>query len=184
MRGGERKVSSRVTGPRRIVIHRPGGHDRLSLERFEPGPRAQGQVRIAVEAIGLNYADCVARMGLYASAAKYVGWPLVPGFEVAGRVLEADPASAFAVGDEVVAVTRFGGYTTVLDVPEHQVLAKPVLGSGAQLSMATFRPVGPRSATPTSSSAGWTPPAFWAGRWRYIRPRRGGRCWRWPRIWG
>lgn len=114
-----------------MVIHRPGGYERLSLEPFDPGPRPAGHVRVEVEAIGVNYADCVARMGLYASAAKYVGWPLVPGFEVAGRVLEADDASAHRVGDAVVAVTRFGGYATVLDVPAHQVVRAPrVPGEG------------------------------------------------------
>jgi NADPH:quinone reductase-like Zn-dependent oxidoreductase len=120
-----------MSAARRIVIHRPGGYERLVIERFEPGPRAPGTVRIDVAAIGVNYADCVARMGLYASAAKYVGWPLVPGFEVAGVVREAGLDAHVQAGDEVIAVTRFGGYTTVLDVAAHQVFAKP-----ARLSLA------------------------------------------------
>jgi NADPH:quinone reductase-like Zn-dependent oxidoreductase len=117
-----------VTAPRRVIVRRPGGYERLAIEPFEPGPRPPGHVRIAVDAIGVNYADCVARMGLYASAAKYVGWPLVPGFEVAGRVEALDaPTDALAVGDAVVAVTRFGGYATVIDVPAHQVRRVPIV---------------------------------------------------------
>ena len=70
----------------KVVIHHPGGHDRLRIEQhpdLSPGP---GEVLVAVEAIGVNYADCVVRMGLYTSAEEYVGWPITPGFEVAGRV--------------------------------------------------------------------------------------------------
>jgi NADPH:quinone reductase-like Zn-dependent oxidoreductase len=127
---------------RRIVIGRPGGYDRLRLERFEPGPRPAGHVRIAVESIGVNYADCVARMGLYESAKKYVGWPLVPGFEVAGTVVDLDGPWALARGAKVVAVTRFGGYASVLDVPEHQVLPVPhVLGRAVGTREAAGLPV-------------------------------------------
>ena len=71
---------------RRVVIDKPGGYERLRLEDArdpEPGP---GEVRVAVQAIGVNYADCVIRMGLYSSAKQYVGWPITPGFEVAGTV--------------------------------------------------------------------------------------------------
>ena len=140
--------------PRRIVIHRPGGHDRLRIEPFELGTRAPGHVRIQADAIGVNYADCVARMGLYASAAKYVGWPLVPGFEVAGRVLEHDAASAWRVGDEVVAVTRFGGYATQLDVPEHQVFPRPRVGSGSGSGAGSGLGLGLGSGSGSGSGAG------------------------------
>jgi len=138
---------------RRVIIDRPGGYDRLRVERFEPGHRRAGHVRIAVEAIGVNYADCVARMGLYASAAKYVGWPLVPGFEVAGHVAEADPSSPLREGDPVVAVTRFGGYATVLDVPAHQAMPFPSTP-------------GP---TPTMASAAGLPTAY-ATAWYALFP--------------
>ncbi|MEQ1440135.1 zinc-binding dehydrogenase [Fontimonas sp. SYSU GA230001] len=71
---------------RKIVIHRLGGYERLQIENGPdpvPGP---GEVRVAVSHIGVNYADCVVRMGLYASARALVGWPITPGFEVAGTV--------------------------------------------------------------------------------------------------
>jgi len=76
---------------RKVVIHRPGGYERLALEEAaspEPGP---GELRIDVAAIGVNYADCVIRMGLYASARELVGWPITPGFEVAGVVSAVGP---------------------------------------------------------------------------------------------
>ena len=111
---------------RKVVIHSPGGHERLTVvdaERSSPGP---GEVRIAVRAIGVNYADCVVRMGLYASAKEFVGWPITPGFEVAGVVdAVGEGVTEVAVGAEVVAVTRFGGYATALCVPVRQVFAAP-----------------------------------------------------------
>jgi NADPH:quinone reductase-like Zn-dependent oxidoreductase len=107
------------------VIHRPGGYARLRLESAPepvPGP---GEVRVAVRAIGVNYADCIVRMGLYASAREYVGWPITPGFEFAGTIDAAGPGSTWSCGQPVFGVTRFGGYATRVVVPQHQVFARP-----------------------------------------------------------
>jgi synaptic vesicle membrane protein VAT-1 len=110
----------------RIVIHRAGGYEELKLETAPtPEPRS-GEVRIDVRAIGVNYADVVVRMGLYASAREYVGWPITPGFEVSGTVgALGDGVTDLRVGDPVVAVTRFGGYSSQVVVPRHQVFRKP-----------------------------------------------------------
>jgi NADPH:quinone reductase-like Zn-dependent oxidoreductase len=69
-----------------IVIHGPAGYDRLCIEQYADLVAGPGEVLVDVEAIGINYADCVTRMGLYASAKQYVGFPVTPGFEVAGHV--------------------------------------------------------------------------------------------------
>lgn len=110
----------------KVVIHRPGGHDRLCIEQhpdLSPGP---GEVLVAVEAIGVNYADCVTRMGLYASAKHYVGFPITPGFEVTGRVAAIGPGvSDLQAGTEVMAVTRFNGYATQVVVRREQVFPRP-----------------------------------------------------------
>ena len=111
---------------RRVLIHRAGGYERLVVTQVAGDPVGPGQVRIAVEAAGVNYADCIVRMGLYSSAKKYVGWPITPGFEVAGTVVEVgDGVDDLSEGDPVMAVTRFGGYTDSLVVPRHQVFARP-----------------------------------------------------------
>ncbi len=71
---------------------------------------AAGQVRIAVEGFGLNYADVVARNGLYQDAPPM---PSVLGYEVVGRVDALGAAiDSLAVGQRVTALTRFGGYAT------------------------------------------------------------------------
>jgi NADPH:quinone reductase-like Zn-dependent oxidoreductase len=117
---------------RKVVIHAAGGYQQLRIEAH-PDPRpGPGEVAIAAEACGVNYADCVVRMGLYASAKKYVGWPITPGFEVAGTIAEVGAGvDGWRIGDRVLAVTRFGGYASRLVVPAHQVFALP-----ARFSMA------------------------------------------------
>ena len=74
--------------PRRVVIRRPGRHHRLELAHFAPPPPGPGELRVAVHAVGVNFADSLVRMGVYGPARRLVGWPITPGFEVAGTVEE------------------------------------------------------------------------------------------------
>src|SRR5512139_847033 len=109
---------------RKVVVHRAGGYDRLVLEELpDPAPRP-GEVLVATEAVGVNYADCVVRMGLYASARELVGWPITPGFEFAGRVAAVGAGvTDLAVDAPVLGVSRFGAYATHVVVPRSQVFA-------------------------------------------------------------
>jgi len=111
---------------KKVVIHRPGGYEQLRIEEhadLQPGP---DEVLIEVAAIGVNFADCVTRMGLYASAKHYVGYPITPGFEVSGTVLSCGTdVTSCTPGASVLAVTRFGGYTTQLCVKQSQVFPLP-----------------------------------------------------------
>jgi NADPH:quinone reductase-like Zn-dependent oxidoreductase len=111
---------------RRIVVRRPGGHDRLAIEEAPDREPGRGEVALAVEAIGINYADCLTRMGLYAPAREYGGFPVTPGFEVAGTVTAIGPeVEGTAAGARVMAVTRFGGYATRLVIPSERVFPLP-----------------------------------------------------------
>src|SRR6266852_4795080 len=104
---------------RKIVVHRLGSPARLRLEDCEAPIPKQGEVLINVQAAGVNFADCVTRMGLYRSSWELVGWPLTPGFEVAGTVAAVgDGVSAFAIGERILAVTMFGGYAEAVAVPQ------------------------------------------------------------------
>jgi NADPH:quinone reductase-like Zn-dependent oxidoreductase len=118
---------------KKVVIRTAGSYDRLRFEELpDPSPRPDELV-IDVRAIGINYADVIVRMGLYSSAREFVGWPITPGFEVSGVVERCgERVEAFKPGDEVVAVTLFGGYATKLCVNEVYVFPKPVSLSYAQ----------------------------------------------------
>lgn len=108
-----------MRGVRKVSIGRPGGYSRLEIVDAEDPTPAPGEVAIDVEASGVNFADCVIRMGFYESQKKLVGWPITPGFEVSGRI------SGGAPGAEVLAVTRFGGYASRVVVPASQVFPLP-----------------------------------------------------------
>jgi NADPH:quinone reductase-like Zn-dependent oxidoreductase len=108
---------------RAVVIPAYGGPDVLELqERPEPS-LAPGHVRVAVAAAGVNFADTMARTGMYPDAPKP---PMVVGYEVAGTVAElGEGAAGLAVGDRVMAATRFGGYAEQVVVPAGDVVALP-----------------------------------------------------------
>jgi NADPH:quinone reductase-like Zn-dependent oxidoreductase len=85
-----------------------------------PGP---DQLRIRVRASGINFADILARKGLYPDAPKL---PCVVGYEVSGVVDALGPGVAAGwQGREVFALTRFGGYADTVVVPVQQVFDKP-----------------------------------------------------------
>lgn len=76
---------------RAVQVKGFGGVDQLELVEL-PDPQPQpGQVRIRVEASGLNYADVMQREGLYPSGPKP---PFIPGLEAAGVVEEGDSLPA------------------------------------------------------------------------------------------
>jgi len=111
---------------RRIVIERPGGFNALRLIEEplpEPGP---DEVIIASAACGVNYADGIVRMGLYASAKKLHGYPITPGFEVAGTVeAVGGNVERWQIGDEVIGLSLFGGYASHVRLPADGVFDKP-----------------------------------------------------------
>jgi NADPH:quinone reductase-like Zn-dependent oxidoreductase len=109
-----------------------------SLERLErrdeplpePGP---GEARVRVEAIGLNFADLFAAQGLYSATPR---GSFIPGLECAGVVEAlgsgAGSDSRLAVGDRVIALTRFGAYATALNAGVAYLRPVPPGWSAAQ----------------------------------------------------
>jgi len=100
-------------------IDRAGSLDRLRLQSEtlpDPGP---GEARVAVHAVGLNFADIFACLGLYSATPK---GPFVPGLEFSGVVEAVGPPVAGGAagatvkpGDRVFGLTRFGGYATLMN---------------------------------------------------------------------
>lgn len=108
----------------KIVIERPGGPHRLQIKEFPvPTPR-NNEVLIEVSAAGVNFADVFIRLGLYKSAKEFVGWPITPGFEFSGKVIQRGrDVSGPAEGTPVFGVTLFGAYASHLCVPREQVFS-------------------------------------------------------------
>lgn len=110
---------------RAIVIPKHGPPEVLE-ERDLPdrhlGPK---DVRVRVEAAGVNFADLMARVGLYPDAPKEL--PYAPGYEVAGVVEEvgARVEPPLVPGARVVAATRFWGYADRVRTPSYTVAPIP-----------------------------------------------------------
>lgn len=108
---------------RQVFITRVGGPEVLQVrEAPNPAPKL-GEVAIAVKAAGINFADIMARKGLYPDAPKL---PCVVGYEYAG-VIDAlgEGVKDFTLGQRVLALTRFNGYTDYGCVPAQQVFPMP-----------------------------------------------------------
>jgi NADPH:quinone reductase-like Zn-dependent oxidoreductase len=108
---------------RAIVITKHGGPSVLQVQEQPDPALGAGEVRIDVAAAGINFADVMARIGLYPDAPKT---PCVVGYEVAGTVLElGDGVEGLSVGERVFASTQFGGYASQVVVPADNVVALP-----------------------------------------------------------
>lgn len=115
---------------RQAVIPRHGSPDVFDLRESPDPVPAQGEVRIRVRAVGINFADILARLGLYPDAPKP---PLVVGYEVAGHIDGiGESVTGFHEGDRVLALTRFGGYADVVTVPAARAFHFPDTLSDAE----------------------------------------------------
>ncbi|MGO9628311.1 MAG: synaptic vesicle VAT-1 family membrane protein [Xanthobacteraceae bacterium] len=108
---------------RQIWITKAGTPEVLQVrEALDPEPKS-GEVRIRVEASGVNFADILGRLGIYPDLPPI---PVVPGYEISGRVDSVGAGvDASWVGRDVFALTRFGGYADVVCVPVGQVFDRP-----------------------------------------------------------
>jgi len=94
----------------------------------------ENDVMIEVECFGLNYAEVMARNGLYKAAPKI---PCVLGYEVVGTVCEiGSKVTSIQTGKRVVAFTRFGGYSEYVVTPQNAVSEIENMDAGVACSIA------------------------------------------------
>lgn len=100
-----------------------GSRSRLQWKSEELPPLQDHEVTIEVKAIGLNFADIFAVWGLYGATPKE---PFIPGLEYAGVVQAVGKGvDQVKVGDSIMGVTRFGAYTTHLNIDQRYVMPLP-----------------------------------------------------------
>jgi NADPH:quinone reductase-like Zn-dependent oxidoreductase len=100
-----------------------------ALERRLPPP-ASGEVRVAIEAAGVAYADIMIRQGVYAG----VSLPVTPGYDFVGRVEAVGPGvTDLAIGQRVAGVTVSGSYATRRNVNAQWLAPAPEGADAAKL---------------------------------------------------
>lgn len=110
-------------GMRALLCRAWGDPESLELAEVEaplPGP---GEVAIAVEAAGVNFADTLIIRGKYQEKPAF---PFAPGLEVAGTIAQlGEGVTAFQVGQPVMAVPGYGGFAEVAIAKASDVFARP-----------------------------------------------------------
>jgi NADPH:quinone reductase-like Zn-dependent oxidoreductase len=121
--------------PERVIFRKHGEVDVLELDTFVSRAPAAHQIRVRVAYAGVNYADVIARRGFYKWAPPL---PTCVGFEISGVVVECgSDVVTHRVGDRVLAVVRFGGYSTEVTIDADRAWTVP---EGKSLAQAAALP--------------------------------------------
>lgn len=97
------------------------GNLRMATEELPAPP--PGEVTVAIKAIGLNFADVSVALGLYSATPKGV---FTPGLEYAGTIAAVgEGVTNVKPGDRIMGITRFGGYSTCLNIGAEYVVPLP-----------------------------------------------------------
>jgi len=105
------------------MIPKSGSIDNLKLVEEELPSPGDNEVTVKIKAIGLNFADVFTIFGLYQAAPK---GSFVPGLEYSGIIKDVGPGvKNRKAGDKVMGISRFGAYTTHLNIEEDYVIPIP-----------------------------------------------------------
>ncbi|MCL6494738.1 MAG: zinc-binding dehydrogenase [Ignavibacterium sp.] len=105
------------------LIPKAGNLKNLKLIPDELMNPKSNEVTIQIKAIGLNFADVFCIQGLYKAAPKE---NLIPGLEFSGVVInKGESVTEFNIGDKVIGVTKFGAFTTHINLNKHYLMKLP-----------------------------------------------------------
>ncbi len=103
-----------MTNRQSYRITKAGSFKKLRLVDETLNPPLPGEVQVQVKCIGLNFADIFAILGLYSATPA---GSFIPGLEYAGEIIAlGDGVTDFTVGDRIMGVTRFGAYTSHINI--------------------------------------------------------------------
>ena len=118
-----------------VLIQKGNAQNAFEKRAIELNEPANNEVLIEVESFGLNYADVMARNGLYREAPPM---PCVIGYEVVGKVTKVgENASSNWIGKRVVAFCRFGGYSKHVITNETAIVEIDDMNAGDALALCT-----------------------------------------------
>ena len=111
-----------------VRFHRLGGPEVLQIEEIPDRALKEGELRVRIEAIGLNRAEQMYRAGVYLQTPVL---PSLNGCEASAIVMELGPGvSGFSVGEPISIIPNFslndyGVYAEVAVVPAYAVVKRP-----------------------------------------------------------
>ncbi len=105
-----------------VFITKPGGPGVVQVKEKLLPQLMDNQALVRVHAAGINYADVIARSGLYPDAPKF---PFVPGYEFAGTVEKTQKTTHIKPSDKVLGLTLFGAQAQYIAVKEDQLFPIP-----------------------------------------------------------
>ena len=105
---------------RAVLCKAFGPPETLVVEDVPPPKPAAGQVRVAVRAAGVNFADTLVIEGKYQEKPPF---PFTPGAEFSGDVVELGPGvQGLRVGDRVMGTSSIGAFAEELVAPADAVM--------------------------------------------------------------
>src|SRR3954452_17171215 len=108
---------------RAAVLPRHGGPEVFEIQERPDPSLAPGRVLVRVKAAGINFADLMARQGLYPDAPEL---PSVLGYEASGEVESVgEGVEEYKPGDRVMGACRFGGYAEIVSFRERDLVKLP-----------------------------------------------------------
>ncbi|XP_068774912.1 synaptic vesicle membrane protein VAT-1 homolog, partial [Struthio camelus] len=108
---------------RALVLTGFGGYEKVKVQARRGGGPGPGELSVRVRACGLNFADLLARQGLYE---RQPPPPYCPGMECAGTVRAlGDGVRGRQVGDKVIVLAKSGLWQEVVNVPANQTWLMP-----------------------------------------------------------
>src|SRR6185437_2291931 len=111
-----------------VRLHQNGGPEQLRIEELEVGAPGAGEVRLRMEAIGLNRSEAMFRVGGYGPKPAF---PTLMGYEGVGVIEALGPGvTGFAVGERVCVMPtypmgKYGTYAERALMPVRSLIAPP-----------------------------------------------------------
>jgi NADPH2:quinone reductase len=90
-----------------VLVKNGNANEAFEIKEVNRPVRQADQLLVKVEAFGLNFADVMARRGMYRDAPPL---PAILGYDLVGEVLEAPNEAAHLIGKRVATMSRFGAY--------------------------------------------------------------------------
>lgn len=102
---------------------KPGDISNLRIEQEVIDTPAVGEAKVEIRSLGLNFADIFTLLGLYKAAPKT---DFIPGLEFSGVITEiGEGVDSHKVGDRVMGVSRFGAWTSHLNIDARYLIPVP-----------------------------------------------------------